>query len=159
MGASPKYLLLQQLPSDSMRAEVGVWNGNFSRRALHHLSPPRLHLINPWVVYDDPIYRRAKYGRKPHGNTPSMDSIYRSVLDRFSDEIDAGQVVVHRQTSLEATAHIGDGSLGWVYIDGNHTFEYVKVDLEAYAAKLAPAHLLCGDDRGHFAGDDALLKL
>lgn len=39
-----------------------------------------------------------------------------------------------------------DESLDFVYIDGNHSYEYVKSDIEAWWPKVKPGGILCGDD-------------
>ena len=36
----------------------------------------------------------------------------------------------------------------WIYIDGNHTYEYVKQDLEGYRPKVKPGGYMAGDDYG-----------
>jgi hypothetical protein len=77
-----------------------------------------------------------------------MDAIYESVLKRFARQRAKGIVTVHRLPSVEAAAGLPDGELDFVYIDGNHTYEFVKADLECYAPKLRPGGYLAGDDYG-----------
>jgi predicted O-methyltransferase YrrM len=79
-----------------------------------------------------------------------MDAIYEQVTARFEDERRQGRVVVHRETSVDAAAAVADGSLDWVYVDGDHTYDGVRSDLEAWAPKLEPGGLLMGDDYGSF---------
>ena len=55
-------------------------------------------------------------------------------------------MVLHRSYSVEAAKTFADGSLDWVYIDGMHTFEAVKADLEAYAAKVKVGGFILGHD-------------
>ena len=59
-----------------------------------------------------------------------------------------GVVEVHRQSSLEAAERFAAGELDFVYVDGNHRYEFVKADLEAYAPKIRAGGFLAGDDYG-----------
>ena len=67
-----------------------------------------------------------------------MDARYESVLVRFRSEIDAGQMVVHREFSNDSGLALTAEHLDWVYIDGDHTYEFVKRDLELFFGKLKP---------------------
>lgn len=153
---SPQEKLIQLIPEYSAGAEVGVWRGDFSKRLLQQVKPRLLHLIDPWVVYSGSTYRASKYGDRK--SQDFMDSVYQYVLDRFESQIGSGQVVVHRSTSEDASMRIEDGSLDWVYIDGNHDYAYVRKDLMLYADKLRSGGLLCGDDymSGRWWGDGVI---
>ena len=77
-----------------------------------------------------------------------MDAVHAAVLERFAPEIAAGVVVVHRAPSIEAAAGFADGYFDWVYIDGNHLYEFVKADLETYHRKVRTGGHIAGDDYG-----------
>ena len=68
--------------------------------------------------------------------------------ERFAKERKQGIVEVHRETGVAAAGHFSDGELDFVYIDGDHTHEFVKADLETYAPKVRAGGLLAGDDYG-----------
>jgi hypothetical protein len=140
--------LLDQLPKHAVCAEVGVWKGDFSERILEVVRPARLHLIDPWQAVEDEGYEGAKYGGQLAEGQKDMDALYAHVLKRFDRERRKGIVEVHRLSSSEAAKHFGDGELDFVYIDGNHRYEFVKADLDAYAAKVRPGGFLAGDDYG-----------
>ena len=138
--------LLGQLPGDSEGAEVGVHLGDFSRRILDRVAPRNLHLIDPWKYEEDPAYAKAWYGGRVKGGQEEMDRRHRSVEERFAGEIWAGRLEVHRGTSQEVGERFAEDSLDWVYIDGNHTYEFVKADLETFLRIVRPGGLLTGDD-------------
>jgi predicted O-methyltransferase YrrM len=121
----PRVRLLQRLPKGGVCAEIGVWRGDFSARILEVARPARLHLIDPWQAVAGEDYEGARYGGKLAEGQAEMDAVYAAVLERF-----------------------GDDELDFVYIDGNHRYEFVKADLEAYARKIRPGGLLAGDDYG-----------
>ena len=93
---------------------------------------------------------KAIYGGREATSQTDMDAIYEQVLTRFEDERREGRVVVHRETSIEAAPAVPDRSLDWVYVDGDHTYDAVRHDLEAWAPKLKPGGFLTGDDYGSF---------
>ena len=53
---------------------------------------------------------------------------------------------LHRQYSYKAAASFEPGSFDFVYMDGNHHYEFVLRDLQDYAALLKPGGLLFGHD-------------
>jgi Methyltransferase domain len=61
---------------------------------------------------------------------------YESVCRRFARYVRTGRVVILRQNSEAALANFEDGSLDYVYIDGNHLYEFVKKDLELSLRKV-----------------------
>jgi hypothetical protein len=144
--AGRRRFLLDLLPKGSVGAEIGVHQGDFSRVLLDEVAPSHLHLVDPWRFEPSPVYERALYGGRLEDGQAEMDARYRSVLERFAAEIAAGQVSVHRGTSEEVLAALPDGSLDWVYIDGNHLYEYVARDLELALRKTTASGLVTGDD-------------
>jgi hypothetical protein len=140
--------LLRRLPKRSVGVEIGVWAGDLSAAILRAVRPARLHLLDPWAFAPDEAYEQAWYGGTRAGSQAEMDEVYERVLQRFEAEIADGVVVIHRSPSAEAAARFEDGSLDWVYVDGNHLYDYVRADLELFGPKLRPGGLLAGDDYG-----------
>lgn len=142
----PRDFLLRRLPRGSVGAEIGVYRGDFSARILQVVYPSMLHLIDPWEYQEE--YAEALYGGRAEDGQAEMDRIYDSVLDRFAGARAEGRVSVHRGSSVDVANEIPDRSLDWVYIDGNHEYEYVLEDLRIYHEKVRPGGLLAGDDYG-----------
>jgi hypothetical protein len=140
--------LLDSLPKGAVCAEVGVWKGDFSARILEVVRPTKLHLIDPWRAIGAKGYEGARYGGKLDDGQAEMDALYAAVLDRFAKERKRGLVELHRATSIEAAGELADGELDFVYIDGDHTYEAVAGDLDAFIEKVRPGGLLAGDDYG-----------
>lgn len=140
--------LLGHLPRGSVGAEIGTHEGDFAARILHVVRPQRIHLIDPWLYMRGPEYETALYGGDEADGQKTLDERYLRVCRRFAAEVKAGRVVIHRSASTEAAQAIEDGSLDWVYVDGNHLYEYVRSDLAAYRPKLRHGGYLAGDDYG-----------
>ena len=134
------------MPRGSTCAEIGVFAGDFSERILEVVRPVRLHLIDPWRHETDAEYRRAWYGDAKGGGQTRMDEVHAAVCRRFAGAVASGIAVIHRAPSAEAAALFADEYFDWVYIDGNHRYEFVKADLERYAPKVKRGGLIAGDD-------------
>lgn len=147
--------VLRSLPKNAVGAEIGVWRGEFSAALIEHTQPKTLHLIDPWVVAEDPKHRTALYGAD---RGIDMENVFATVRDRFSEPITSGQVVLHRAPSAEAMAAMADESLDFVYIDGDHAYEAVSTDLDLAWQKCRPGGMIAIDDYsgGKWWGDDVI---
>ncbi|MGI9388909.1 MAG: class I SAM-dependent methyltransferase [Boseongicola sp.] len=130
---------LRKMPRNSVAAEIGVWNGGFSRVILDTTEPVELHLIDPWIY--QPEFRNTMFGRPR--NATRMDPMYESVRQEFSGD---DRVTLHRKKSEEALATFPDNYFDWVYIDGNHNEPFVTADLESCFKKVKPGGIISGDD-------------
>jgi Methyltransferase domain len=115
--------------------------GAFSEMILEVVRPTELHLIDPWVFIPDVPY--AWEGGRLASGQQVMDEVYEEVVRRFAAR---PEVVIHRATSAEAAAEFAPESLDWVHIDGDHRYEFVRADLEAYLPLVKPSGFLAGDD-------------
>jgi hypothetical protein len=145
----PRERLLAKMPRRSVCAEIGVHEGNFSNAILRSVKPLTLHLIDPWKYEEGKGYKEAWYGGSASGGQLTMDRRFRSVQSRFSKNIGKGQIVLHRDYSSNVVDEFSDGYFDWIYIDGNHLYEYVKRDLELYYAKTKAGGYIAGDDYGN----------
>ena len=131
--------IIRQMPRGGVAAEIGVDQGVFSERILELARPRKLYLIDPW--FPDPTGTRV----------PSPEERFSMVRGRFAAQLDRGVVELIRKPSETAVARFADQSLDWVYIDGNHHYEFVKRDLELYFPKVRRGGFIVCDDY-HFAG-------
>ena len=74
--------LLHAMPKNSICAEIGVHEGEFSRRILDIVNPRRLHLIDPWKYEEDELYSKALYGGKAGVSQAHLDARYLKVVER-----------------------------------------------------------------------------
>jgi SAM-dependent methyltransferase len=138
--------LLQAMPAHAICAEIGVWEGDFSRRMLDRTRPAKLHLIDPWRYEQDLTYKDSLYGGQIGGSQAHLDGVYARVCKRFAPEIAAGQVLIHRGDSHTVCEQFEDQYFDWIYIDGNHLYEFAIRDLRLYHRKVKPGGFLTGDD-------------
>jgi methyltransferase family protein len=134
--------LLQLLPKGGEGAEIGVAKGEFSQPLLDVVKPGRLHLIDPWEHQ-----RRADYTKDGNNvGDVEQEQRYQRVVTQFAEHIRAGRVVVHRAYSQDVAAVFADEQLDWIYIDGLHSYDGVRSDLDQYKSKVKPGGLIMGHD-------------
>jgi len=144
--ADSRQFLLDMLPKNSAGAEIGVHVGDFSRLILETVVPKEFHLIDPWKHETSAAYKDAWYGGLAKKGQAEMNARYARVCRRFDREIRAGRVTVHRGFSTDVLDRFPDGHLDWIYIDGNHLYEFVKKDLELAFRKTKKGGYIAGDD-------------
>ena len=141
-----RRFLLDMLPKHSAGAEIGVHMGDFSQQIVAFTTPIELHLIDPWEHQTSDMYKDAWYGGEAAGGQKEMDQRYADVCNKFDQEIQDGRVKVHRGYSTDILDQFPDEYFDWIYIDGNHLYEFVKKDLELSLQKTKSGGLITGDD-------------
>jgi hypothetical protein len=148
--------LVQFLPNGGTGAEIGVARGDFAKVLLDHAAPRELHLIDPWshLESDDlaggAILARVARDPGAHLVPPAEnrlgDEQFRGVVERFSSDL---RVRLHRQFSYKIAPVFPDSFFDFIYIDGNHTYEFVLRDLLDFAPKVKADGLIMGHDFFH----------
>lgn len=149
---TPREYLLNRMPKKSVCAEIGVFEGAFSESIIRYVNPARLHLIDPWKFgKGDEQYEKALTYLGVQGSDGQMyfDERFEIVKRRLRKEIGLGQVIVHRTYSSAVAGEFEDGYFDWIYIDGDHRYEFVIQDLQLYYPKVKPGGYLIGDDYGN----------
>jgi hypothetical protein len=141
-----RMFLLGRMPSGSICAEIGVHQGDFSELILRVVKPRELHLIDPWHYEASETYKEAWYGGLAGGGQQEMDERYRAVSRRFEAAQQRGLVRIHRGCSKDVLEQFLADYFDWIYIDGNHLYEYVKADLELSLRKTKTGGYITGDD-------------
>ena len=129
-----RLFLLQTMPKNSICAEIGVNRGNFSKIILKIVKPKKLYLIDPW---------------KSDENQIKMDENYNKTLKRVKNEIESGQVILKKGSSLDVLSKFEDNFFDWIYVDGDHRYEFVKKDLDLCYSKIKKNGFITGDDYNH----------
>jgi len=137
----PRIALLELMPKNSVCLEIGVWKGALSKLILKVVKPQKLYLIDPWTFQAE--FKERWYGGALAENQVDMDEIYNDVLNKFGKY---ENVIINRDYSEKVVIKFKDNYFDWIYLDGNHEYEFVKKDLELYLPKLKPGGYIVGDD-------------
>jgi hypothetical protein len=112
-------------------AEIGVYKGEFTEKLC--MAGLKIYAIDPYIVYKD--YRK-------HPKELPYDELFINATNRLS-QYDCTFI---KKTSMEALEDIADGSLDFVYIDGNHSFPYISQDIYEWNRKVRVGGIISGHD-------------
>lgn len=108
--------------------EIGVNTGKHAFCMLYHIPLKKLYLIDPFLDYNE------------YKNMDRQFIETKNLLKKYENKTE-----FIRKTSNEAINSIPD-NLDFVYIDGNHEYDFVKEDIKLYHKKLKEGGVLCGHD-------------
>ncbi len=145
----PSYGFLIQMARSigaTKLCEVGVAYGYHAEYILQNMPEIEYHGVDPYLAgYDhtDPFVRDVAllYGDEPQ---LAMNRLFRAVNSKLTQY--DGRANLLRKTSVKGAEIINDGYFDIVYIDGDHTYDAVRNDLDAWSSKVRPGGILCGDD-------------
>lgn len=134
-----KYDLIKHFASLGFTrgAEIGVAEGHLSEAMFKAI--PNLHLfcVDIWSPYP---------GNAWSGSKERNDSHYKKTVERLVNY----NATILREMSMDAVKKFDDESLDFVYIDANHSFDYVIQDLIEWSKKVRRGGIVSGDDYYHF---------
>jgi len=104
--------------------EIGVYKADNSKSILKELNINKLFLIDIWN--DTKNFRNYKYVKK-----------------YFKKD---NRVMIKKDTSINFVKTFKDNDLDFVYIDGNHTYDYVFNDIYYWSKKVKSKGVIAGHD-------------
>lgn len=130
-----RLCVLDKIPTDAVCAEIGVLKGDYANLiSLQSIS--KLYLIDPWISIPDIPHRWHAVPQE------EMDNYKSEVIDRFRDN---DKIEIIEKYSAAAVPDFEDYSLDWIYLDANHSYDFVKEDLQNWWNKLKPGGFFCGN--------------
>lgn len=117
--------------------EVGTYRGAFANQ-LFQTEPNRLYLIDPWQKWDTKIF--PDYTEL---DSTDWEALHKKVATRFQPY---NNVTIIRDISVNAVKQFQNESIDLVYIDGNHTYDFVTKDLEIWWPKIKKGGFISGHD-------------
>ena len=121
-------------------AEIGTLDGWHALDIMEALSIKKLYLIDPYKAYED-YSESVGNPRKAQKALNERMRVAKKVLKKYG-----GKVEFIRKFAEDATEHIEDESLDFLYIDGNHQYEFAKKDIELYYSKIKKGGIIGGYD-------------
>lgn len=114
-------------------AEIGVFRGRNAREMFRQI--PNLKLYGIEAFADQPTSTRHKTVPRYERNKNAMEG-------RLKDR----DFVLIEKFSEEAVQHIPYASLDFVYIDGDHSYDYAMTDIILWARRVKPGGIVSGHD-------------
>lgn len=119
--------------------EVGTQRGLWAKTLFEKV--PGLHLtcVDQWAAYNGISQER-------------QDRIYSEAMTNLSGR----NVEILRKGSLDVVRTIPDGSLDFVFIDGNHVFDAVMQDIIQWVPKVKKDGIVAAHDYHYYTGSDVI---
>lgn len=130
--------LLDYLPKQKKICEIGVFKGDFSKILFQKLNPEELHLID--------IFEGRMCSGDENGNNiiwVNLDEWYENIKLFFEKD---KNVFLHKGKSVNVLNKFEDEYFDMIYIDGDHSYNGVKSDLDLSFKKVKSGGVICGHD-------------
>jgi hypothetical protein len=121
-------------------AEIGVHKGRYSRSLCTYIPGLKLYGVDLWEVYGGYI----DFGGLEDGYLAEAYLIAQENTQGLNCEF-------IKDWSSEAVKRFEDGSLDFVFIDGNHAYEYVVEDIALWSKKVRKGGIVSGHDFHDFS--------
>lgn len=142
--------LLKNVPH-KIGAEIGVFEGDTTIRLLSKLpNLERLICVDPFEHY--PEHTKTLNPNKAKFHDADFNKVFKTFSDRVKQYGEGKDVQIYTMYSVEASNKIADRSLDFAFIDANHSYNYVYMDIMSWLPKIKIGGLLTGHDykvRGH----------
>jgi len=123
-------------------AEVGVERGKNAYDMLYNMDIECLYLIDPYLEYRD--------GRTQFVAQETQDAVYKEMFNTIFlssiEKVYLSKVVLISKTSEFSASLFPNEFFDFVYIDGNHDYEYIKQDIFLWWPKVKKDGVLGGHD-------------
>jgi lipopolysaccharide biosynthesis glycosyltransferase len=131
-------LVCSCLRDDMVVSEIGVFEGEFSEFLLSAARLQEFYIVD---LFDGVVGSGDKNGNDY--KEIEMSDVYAHLLRKYRS---SETVTVYKGSSQDFFRHIPDDTLDFVYIDGDHTYEGCRSDLENAYAKVKKGGYILGHD-------------
>lgn len=114
-------------------AEIGVYRGWYSKKLLEGIPDLKLYCIDTWSIYR---------GYKDYEKGDDLIDAY----EEAKENVKGHNGVLIKGKSNEIVKEFEDESLDFVYIDANHSYEYVVEDIALWSKKVRKGGIVSGHD-------------
>lgn len=122
--------MLHALPKESTIAEVGTQYGEFAEKIILATHPKKFHVIDL-----DLSLLNASMQERP----------------AIKAGVENGSIELHKGDSSAVIETFPDNYFDWIYIDGDHSYEGVKKDIDKSHSKVKENGLLVFNDYTHWS--------
>jgi hypothetical protein len=135
--------IVRQFPTNSHFVEVGCWKGRSAAYMAVEINNSgkviRFDCVDTW---------KGSLTEEPHQNDLSVKS--GTLYEKFMSNTERVKHIITpiRGDSVSVASQYADDSLDFVFIDGDHRYECVKADIEAWLPKMKSGSVLAGHDYG-----------
>jgi len=133
-----RNILLDSLPKNMKIAELGIFKGEFSKIILEKVSPSELFLVD---LFPEEICSGDKDGNNIVW--VNLEQMYDQIVEEFKQ---FQHIKVIKSYTSDFLNSLEDEYLDAVYIDADHSYEGVKLDLNLSLKKVKKGGIIMGHD-------------
>lgn len=123
--------------------EIGTRFGSFAKVLMDENPNCQLTCVDPWIGYNN---RTQQW----------QDDSYERAVKLLSPYIQAARCILCRQPSMEAVVDWTDENIDFVFIDGNHYFDFAMEDILYWSRKVKAGGIVAVHDYHPFTGIDVI---
>lgn len=124
------------LPEKAQAVEIGSYAGESAVIFVQSGKIEKLYCVDPWQENYDP---------EDEASLSKMERVEEAFDERIVPY--SKSIVKMKTTSFEASVKFKNETLDFVYIDGNHSYDFVLQDITLWYPKLKKDGILAGHDR------------
>lgn len=113
--------------------EVGVERGLYTEVLCKANPDAKIYAVDPWEAYT---------GYRDYVSQEKVSTFYLDAQERLAKY----NCEIIKKYSMDAVRDFENGSLDFVYIDGNHQFEFVAQDIGFWTRKVRKGGIVAGHD-------------
>ena len=138
--------------------ELGVWVGTTTLFLMRNTNM-RMTCVDAWEVQDDnpeydwqynkkPVFRNGKLIRLEEFKDEGQVWNHRANEKKFRQEAEqwGDRIKIIKGRSMNVINQIADESMDFIFHDSDHSYPFVKNEIQAYLPKLKPGGYSIGDD-------------
>jgi len=135
--------MVRYFPTGSHFVEVGSWKGRSSAFMAVEINNSQKE-----IQFDCVDTWKGSETEDPHQNDQYVKN--GTLYEKFLSNIKPVDHIITpiRGDSVETASTYKDDSLDFVFIDGDHRYEFVKADIEAWVPKVKSGGIIAGHDYG-----------
>jgi len=115
---------------------IGAFNGVSAEYVYYGLLPNKYYLVDPYVRYADP---EGTYSYRQE----AWDEARESLISKFGKK---DNVTFIQKKSEDTYSDFPDEHFDFVYIDGDHSYNHVKLDMTLWWPKVKKGGVMAGHD-------------
>ena len=116
--------------------EIGVQKGRYSKFLCYYNKGLKLYCVDPWLSYKGYVEQHDDKGQVE----------LNEFLEIAKERLKPFDCTFVRKFSMDAVKDFADESLDFVFIDGNHSFEFVINDIAEWGKKVRKGGIISGHD-------------
>ena len=104
------------------------------------------YVINPRSLFLVDIFSGQMVSGDKNGENVQQINLYQSYFDLFRKYLNNPSISLYRGPSGHFLSLLPDAYLDFIYIDGDHSYKGVKIDIELARKKVKSGGFICGHD-------------